>query len=206
MDKKNIGIAKALNKGLRLIRYPWVVRADADDFNLKYRFEYLAKAIKKNPNVDLIGSFILEVGENGEHIAIRSVPLAHKDIIDFLPYRNPFNHMSIAYRLKNVIKVNGYPDIYQKEDYALWATLISRGAIAANIHHVLVHATAGTSMYQRRAGVKSILSEVRLQKILVKFGFQNIVLALVIFMIRSIILILPNFIRGYIYEKFLREK
>lgn len=203
--EKNGGLANALNQGLQLIKYPWVVRADADDINMSNRFLRLAEAIEKNPALDLIGSAVLEVDKNGVNIAIKSVPLKYSDIIRWLPYRNPFNHMSVAFKLQKVLALKGYPNIFQKEDYALWILMLSRGARACNVDDILVHATAGKDMYKRRSGLKSVRAEIDLQKILLKCGFQNFLGAIFVGLARGCILLLPNAFRSFIYEKFLRK-
>jgi hypothetical protein len=50
---KNVGLALALNEGIKKINYPWVVRADADDFNFKNRFSVLAREINHNTNMQI---------------------------------------------------------------------------------------------------------------------------------------------------------
>jgi glycosyltransferase involved in cell wall biosynthesis len=203
--EKNGGLANALNQGLQLIKYPWVVRADADDINMSNRFLRLAEAIEINPTLDLIGSAVLEVDKNGVKVAIKSVPLKYSDIIKWIPYRNPFNHMSVAFKLEKVLALGGYPNIFQKEDYALWILMLSRGANACNIDDILVHATAGKDMYKRRSGLKSVRAEFDLQNILLKCGFQNFLGVIFVGLARGFILVLPNAFQSFIYEKFLRK-
>jgi glycosyltransferase involved in cell wall biosynthesis len=203
--KKNGGLANALNQGLRLTKFPWVVRADADDINMPNRFLVLANAIRKDSDIDLIGSYTLEIDKNGDKIAVKSVPLQHIDILRWLPYRNPFNHMSVAFRLKKVLDLKGYPDIFQKEDYALWILMLFNGAKACNIADILIHATAGKEMYRRRGGLKSVRAEIHLQKILIKCQFQNFLGALFAGTARGLILLLPCAIRAVIYKRLLRR-
>lgn len=203
---KNQGLVNALNQGLNMIKYPWVVRADADDINLPERFLVLANAVQNQPDLDLIGSAIVELDRDGNEIFIKAVPEKYSDIVKYLPYRNPFNHMSVAFRLEKVLYLGGYPNIYQKEDYALWVLMISKGAKVCNVNNVLVRATAGEDMYKRRSGFRSVFSEFHLQKLLVKCGFQVTLVAIFIGVARSLILILPNRLRAFIYENFLRKR
>lgn len=202
--EQNEGLASALNLGLKSIRFPWVVRADADDFNLSYRFTRLAEAILLKPTLDLIGSQILEVDENKKPIAYRFAPETQFEIIKMIRIRCPFNHMSVAFRLQAVIACGGYPKIHLKEDYALWSAMIANGASVANLQEVLVHATAGTSMYKRRGGLKYAMSEFAIQKQLIKCGLQSRYIAFFIGIARAIIFLIPSSFRARFYSKYLR--
>ena len=56
--KENIGLAKALNSAIKLVKTKWIARADSDDINLKHRFKYQVEIARKN--FDVIGCNILE--------------------------------------------------------------------------------------------------------------------------------------------------
>lgn len=199
----NRGLAYALNTGLQLIKTPYVFRADADDYNLPNRF---AKQISTlNSGYDLVGALIMEVDKEGEAIAIRSVPTCHHDIRGFISRRNPFNHMTVAFRHSKVMDAGGYPDIFLKEDYGLWAILVSSGAKVANLNEVLVNATAGSEMYKRRGGLNYVKSEIQIQFFLVARGLQSPFGAIVIGLLRSFVFLMPAVLRGFVYEKFLRK-
>jgi glycosyltransferase involved in cell wall biosynthesis len=200
----NVGLAKALNIGLMHIKNSYVFRADADDFNLPSRFQRQIALL--DSGYDLVGSSILELDKELHPIAIRRTPSNDVDILRYLRRRNPFNHMTVAFRVNVVRDVGGYPDIHLKEDYALWATIISKGAKVCNIDDVLVHATAGRDMYRRRGGLRYVNSEIKLQKLLVRLGLQSKLNALFIGSFRSAVFLLPSAIRGRFYEYFLRRK
>jgi glycosyltransferase involved in cell wall biosynthesis len=200
---KNVGIAKALNIGLSLVKTEWVIRADADDYNLPNRFEELVKLI--NGNVDIIGSAIEEVDINGRQIATKISPLDHQQILNYAKYRNPFNHMTVAFRVCLALKCGGYPDIYLKEDYALWVLMIKNGAYTMNTSQVLVHATTGADMYKRRGGLRYANAEIDLQKHLIKCGVKGYFSGFFHGFVRSVIFLMPQTMRGWIYENFLRN-
>jgi glycosyltransferase involved in cell wall biosynthesis len=203
--KKNIGLASALNVGLKNINFPWVVRADSDDYNLPTRFAELAKLLMYNPSLDLFGSAILEVDHNGLPLFFRKVPISELDIIKSLKFRSPFNHMSVAYRLEKVKSCGGYPEIYLKEDYGLWCKMISNNAKVMNTDKVLVHASAGSSMLKRRGGWRYAKSEFILRNYMVSCGVQDLVSAFVFSIVRATIFLLPIFVRAKIYKSFLRK-
>jgi glycosyltransferase involved in cell wall biosynthesis len=198
----NLGLANALNKGLTLVKTDWVIRADSDDINVFDRFETQLKMMTNE--FDLIGGFIKEVDALGNIQQIRNVPKTGVEILNSIKYRCPFNHMTVAFRTQMVLDSGGYPNIYLKQDYCLWINMLSKGARAANTEKVLVNAFAGNAMHKRRGGVKYALSEIKLQKIMVQKGFNNIFFASIIGLMRASVFLMPNFIRSYIYDKFLR--
>jgi len=201
----NCGLANALNEGMRYVDTKWVIRADADDYNHPDRFEKLLERIKLQPDLSLLGSAIDEYDRSGELVARRNVPIDHADICQFLRRRNPFNHMAVAFRLDMVKTCGGYPNIHLKEDYALWASMISAGAITANVPDVLVDVTAGRDMYRRRGGPRYAKSEIQLQRHLVAKQIKSRTTALIDGIMRASVFLMPNTVRGLIYEKILRD-
>lgn len=197
----NRGLARALNAGLDLVRTEWVVRADADDINIHRRFELLSSHMS---GVDIVGSQILEIEADGAPVAIRTVPLDDRSIRAFARRRNPFNHMTVAYRASLARECGGYPTIHLREDYGLWALMLARGARAANLAECLVHASAGTHMYRRRGGLRYALAEAQLQRLLVRCGLKGPLSGFVDGCGRSLVFLLPVRFRAAIYERFLR--
>jgi glycosyltransferase involved in cell wall biosynthesis len=212
----NVGLAAALNRGLKLVQTTWVARADADDLNVSDRFESQAAAVlRSRDSLDLLGGVITEVDKNGYALAVRSVPLTHEQIVKRLRTRSPFNHMTVAYRTARVMEVGGYPDIHPiagsctrscKEDYALWATMIAKGARCANLNQVLVQATTGADLYRRRGGWRYAKAEWDLQRYLLSLGQKSLCSALLSYGLRASVFSLPTTVRGWIYEHLLRER
>ena len=202
----NVGLARALNAGLIQVHTRWVVRADADDYNIPDRFALQAAAvIQSEDSVDLIGGAIQEVEPDGSQLAVRRTVERHAEILRYAAYRNPFNHMTMAYRTDLALRCGGYPNIHLKEDYALWAQMLALGARALNLPDVLVLATAGRDMYRRRGGIRYALAEIALQRHLVRTGLKSPVLALLQGLGRAFVFILPSPARGWIYENLLRR-
>jgi len=201
---RNNGLAQALNTGLDHIKTEFVVRVDADDFNLPNRFAFQINQLQAG--FDLVGGSILEVDNLNQPIAVRQPPLTQDDIRAQLPKRNPFNHMTVAFRTNFVRECGGYPDVFLKEDFALWATMISKGARVANTANILVHASAGIEMYQRRGGFRYVKSEVALQRHLLKNGVTTLPNAIVYGVLRSLVFLFPPLLRGWVYENFLRNR
>ncbi len=203
--KENSGLATALNAGLELIRTEWIVRADADDFNVGNRFSLQANFLKKEHNIDIFGGAIQEVDRSGISLAVRRTVETHDQILKYAAKRNPFNHMTVACKTKFLKLCGGYPNIHLKEDYALWASILAAGARSANMPDILVHATTGRDMYRRRGGFRYAMAEISLQKHLANVGLKSRCKAILHGLSRSTVFIMPSFIRGLIYEKLLRQ-
>lgn len=201
----NRGLAAALNLGLEHAQTEWVVRADADDINLPERFGVLACMVRTQPDLDLCSSDILEVDESGVAMAIRRVPRTQPEITRFLRQRSPFNHMSVAYRKAAVAEAGGYPALHLKEDYALWCSMIAKGAKVANSDQVLVHATTGRDMYSRRGGWKYAKGEIDLQRLMVSLRLKSAWRAYFDGILRAAVFLAPRGLRQWLYQSWLRQ-
>jgi glycosyltransferase involved in cell wall biosynthesis len=201
--EKNQGIVIALNSGLTEVLNDFVVRCDSDDINHPERFEKLLR--KLDEGFDIVGSQVEEIDVNGNIIARKLLPISHDDIVRYAKRRNPLNHMSVAFRTSDVRAIGGYPDVYLKEDYALWCKLIGAGKRFANLNEALVSANGGINLYARRGGLKAALSEIRLQRILVSSGVTNPLESLLTGLVRFLLLLSPISVRVFAYRNFLRR-
>jgi glycosyltransferase involved in cell wall biosynthesis len=202
----NMGLALALNAGLKKVRTRWVVRADADDYNLPNRFALQATAISlSGESLDIIGGAIQEVDVDGTPLAVRRTPESHAEILRYSAIRNPFNHMTVAYRTEFALKCGAYPNIHLKEDYALWAQMLCSGAHARNLPEILVFATAHKGIYHRRGGWRYAHAEISLQEHLAQVGLKSPMSALIDGLSRAGIFLLPVAVRGMFYKLALRS-
>jgi glycosyltransferase involved in cell wall biosynthesis len=202
---KNIGLAGALNIGIQQAKYKWIVRADPDDYNLPCRFSLLANMLVNDANLGLIGSYVGEKHEKDDEFVIRKVPLNYDDIKNYCRYRNPFNHMTVAFERSAALDCGGYPYLYLREDYGLWAKLLARGINAANLDNVLVIAMNGSKMISRRGGFKYALHEYEIQRLLQQLGYKSRLTAIQHGCLRAIIFLAPFIIRSFVYKRFLRK-
>ncbi len=201
---ENVGLAEALNSGLDRVSYEFVARADADDENLPDRF--CKQMLLMARGFDLVGGAIIEHDEFGNPIASRIPPCSEDEIRRFSTKRNPFNHMTVSFRKSLVLECGGYPDIFLKEDYALWAVMLSKGARVSNTSDVLVNVSGGRDMYRRRGGLHYAISELELQRLLYSLGLKGFFAAFLDTVARSTVFLLPSSIRGFVYERFLRSR
>ena len=113
--------------------------------------------------------------------------------------------MTVAFKTPLALQCGGYPDIYLKEDYALWTLMIKHGAHTANISNILVNATTGNDMYRRRGGMRYAKAEIDLQRHLVKCEVKGRFAAFIHGGARAFIFLMPQLIRGWVYEHWLRK-
>lgn len=96
---QNVGLGKALNKGLEHCSNEWVFRMDTDDICRPDRFEKQIKFIQSNPNIVVLGGQILEFDYiPDDSVVIKTVPTTNEDLKKFAQKRCPFNHMTVAYK------------------------------------------------------------------------------------------------------------
>ena len=204
---KNVGLGKALNEGLLHCSSEWVFRMDTDDICLPDRFEKQINFIQKNPNIILFGGQILEFGTKilDAHV-IKAVPTNHTDIIKFAQKRNPFNHMTVAYKKDIILALGGYHHHLFMEDYNLWLRIISKGYQVANLSDIILYARVGNGMHARRRGLGYIKSEKQLLDLKLSLKLQSVTSAYIIFILRSLFRFMPSNILGFAYNYLLRKK
>ena len=120
--------------------------------------------------------------------------------------RNPFNHMTVCFRRDFIRAIGGYPAIALKEDYALWAKAIARGARVANLPQVLVRARAGSELVLRRGGLRYARSELALQALLWREGGQSAWSSLLAGCARAAVFAVPPVLRQFVYRRASRSK
>lgn len=204
---QNIGLGKALNKGLEHCSNEWVFRMDTDDICRPDRFEKQIQFIQSHPNVALFGGQILEFDQTPDDSAvIKSVPTTYDDIKKFAQKRCPFNHMTVAYKKSVIMELGGYQHHLFMEDYNLWLRVIGAGYTVANLPDVILYARVGNGMHARRKGYEYIKSEKQLLKLKKDLKLQNPLYANILFLVRSTFRLLPSSFLGKIYNIFLRKK
>ena len=138
--------------------------------------------------------------------AIRELPQEDKQLKIFMKWRNPFNHMTVMFRKKDILAVGGYQPFYLLEDYYLWNRLANANYYFANIGESLLWARGGYTMLERRGGWKYVVSESKLLKFMYRSGRINIVEFGANLMMKSIIRLIGKHLRHTIYTFFLRKK
>ena len=114
-------LSSSLNLALNHANGELIARMDADDISIKQRLEIQLKILKEK-KLDLLGSFLELINEDGKNIGFRPYPI-DKEIDNNIYFKNPFAHNTILCKKKILIDVRGYLGGFNTEDYDLWLRL-----------------------------------------------------------------------------------
>jgi len=167
-----VGIACALNLGLRAARGIYVARHDADDESLPMRFERQVAILDAQPEIDVVASVADYIDRDGRDLnddwvrTVRrqqDVAVTPEAIARLMPLTCCVTHGSIMARRDVITAAGGYrSEFVPAEDYDLWLRLLPRHRFAKvseplyryRIHHAQLGAIS------RRAQIhKSVLAK-----------------------------------------------
>lgn len=199
------GLHHNLNHALSYVETPWLCRCDADDINMPDRFEKQIGHLKENPEIDVLGTDIVEFDPHGT-TGRKSMPVTPERVARWAGRRNPINHMTAFVRTEAIRACGGYPDVPFKEDYALWLSMLTRGYKLDNLPEPLVRARMGENFHARRAGWHNFQSEWAIMKR--KLSVQQISAAdaIIFFAVRSGVLLGGAKLTKGFYNTVLRQR
>lgn len=129
-NEKNIGLAKSLNKGLKMAGGEYIARIDADDISMPNRLDVQYNYMKDDPNLAICASSYEQIDENGNTIKIIEGYLECEQLYYFLTFANWLAHSSIMFKKSIALKVNGYDDrLIRAQDYDLWYRISRMGKV-----------------------------------------------------------------------------
>lgn len=136
--QSNMGLAGALNEGLKNCSYPLVARMDSDDICLPERLEKQVETFQKNPALDLVGCFAVEIDSQGNRGVLRTMPVEHEDIMASM-WTCPFVHPTVMFRRNKMLALGGYrQSLRRRQDYELWFRCAKAGFAFANVPEPLI--------------------------------------------------------------------
>lgn len=139
-NKINLKLPKTLNKGITLAKGEYIARMDADDIAFPERIEKQLYFLKQNPEVDVLGSNVQIINEQGILENRRSfVSLEHENITKQLTWKTGFMHPTILAKKSFFTDLNGYQNISYGEDYEMWIRGWLSGKKYANLKEVLLY-------------------------------------------------------------------
>ena len=202
------GLGMALHRGISECRCEAVARMDSDDISVPDRMEKELEALKKHPEISVVGGQISEFSGSADNVVgIRKVPLCHEDIITMMKGRNPINHVTAVFRKSHVLDAGNYSDFQGFEDYCLWSELYAKGRKFMNIDKTCCLVRVNSDTYRRRGGKEYFRQTVRMENVLLKSGLINRLEYIINISVRFAgTTLLPNNIRGFLFRKLLRQK
>lgn len=121
-DGLNKKLPARLNEIVRLARYDFIARMDADDLILPTKIEKQLAIIVNKPDVDIVSTGVVNINSENKVLGTRSTSSFYvPTLIDVIAGRSGIVHASILAR-KNWYLRNPYNEKnLQAEDYQLWA-------------------------------------------------------------------------------------
>lgn len=206
---ENVGLGKALQKGVLACNHEIIARMDTDDIATPDRFEKQINFLKANPQVSVLGSNISEFNLQPNDLKRKRVlPEKHSEIYEFAKFRCPINHPTVVFKKEDVLQAGNYSGkLLLWEDYTLWVTMLSKGYIFHNLQENLLHFRVkdGRETIKRRSGLKYALNELKFAKYMRKIGFLSSLEYLKFIILRPLGRLLPTGILLYIYNKIYRR-
>jgi glycosyltransferase involved in cell wall biosynthesis len=119
VKKEHTGLADSLNFGLKIAKYDWIARMDADDICHSERLKTLLTADFSNAN-----NIIFSKGAFFSKSTLRIIqecPNNQREIIKSLALHSLIMHPSVIYNRHFILESGGYNENLQiYEDYDLW--------------------------------------------------------------------------------------
>ena len=170
---ENVGLAMAMNAGLRECSQPFVARMDADDYSWPTRFELQAEVLRKQPELGLVGSWQGEFEEDHRELnALKTLAENHDEIIAQLRWRSVIPHPSVVMRRSDVERVGAYRSEFgYLEDYDLFTRMALGGVRMHCLQEPLYRVRVSPEQRARRGGLSYIPREWRFRHQLYRNGF-----------------------------------
>lgn len=137
---KNVGLARALNVGLRQCNFDIVIRMDTDDICKSTRFEKQVDFLINNSDVDICGSDCDVISHTGDIYDELIVPKDHSSIKRLI-WSCPIVHPTVVFRKSSILRIGGYSENIprRQDDYELWIRAASRGLTFSNLPEKLIY-------------------------------------------------------------------
>jgi glycosyltransferase involved in cell wall biosynthesis len=139
-----VGLAAALNVGIRASRAPLVARMDADDIMHPQRLQIQRECMLADPGIDLVSCrveiFPRDQLRNGylEYERWQNSCVTEEEIAQNIYVESPFAHPSVMIRRSVYERFGGYRDGMFPEDYDLWLRMAAAGCRMAKVPEVLL--------------------------------------------------------------------
>ncbi|WP_235846436.1 glycosyltransferase [Merdibacter massiliensis] len=204
--EKNKGLGIALREGVIACSNEIIARMDTDDICRQDRFELELKEFINDPSLDIVGSHIKEFDQNINNIiSVRKVPLENNEIIKYQKRRSAYNHMTVMFKRRSILKAGNYEHAPLMEDDMLWTRLILAGCKGKNIDDYLVFARTGKAMISRRGSFSYFLKYKKSRRKVYKLGLASYSDYLYTVLIQFFISLMPLKLRQVVFIKILRR-
>ena len=169
INQENLGLTFALNNGFKNSNGEFIARQDSDDISSPFRLELQYDFLKKNKNIELLGTNAYAINSINSIQYLFKMPEKYKSILHFSRFSNPFIHGSIILRANLMKKVGYYTEQYKHAEDFDFFSRISQNFQTANLPYFLyayrlneVGVSSSNKKYQKKS-----------KKLIIKFFWRK---------------------------------
>lgn len=204
--KDNMGAGTAYNKGIEMCSNEWAAIMDSDDYAVNTKFEKQMTYLLEHKEIDVIGSNAIEFIDNIENVvSTRIMPEFNEEIVKFAHGRCPMIQPTVIFRVDAVRNNGSYQKSPLTEDYDLYIRMIQNNCKFYTYQEVLYYVRTSEEFFKRRGGIKYLKHILKFKYKYLKQGFFTIPQFIKTALASIVVTIMPNFLRAFIYKKFLRK-
>lgn len=153
----NLGLAPTLNSLLKgLTDEELIFRMDADDYSHPERFSRQMAFMDLHPDIDILGTAMLEVDAQGRSRVVRYAP-TNSNIRRSIAWRAPVAHPTVCFRRRVFDSVGEYPPDLMNEDIALWFRCLALDLKFANLEEPLYEFRIDDRFWSRRGKDRALV-------------------------------------------------
>ena len=136
-NKTNVGLVRSLNKALQIANGTYIARMDADDISASDRLTNQVSYLKEN-HLDMVGGSIDIIDETGQIIGRQRFPQSSRQINFFLRWGTCIPHPTWLVDKQVYLKLDGYRNIPDCEDYDFICRAIQGGFKLGNVDKTIL--------------------------------------------------------------------
>ena len=135
---ENVGLATALNEGLKYCKCDLVARMDSDDVCLPERLALQLSLFESQESIDVVGGYAIEIDALENRGRLRKMPVFHKEIVSSM-WACSLIHPTVMFKKNRIMSLHGYnASLRRRQDYDLWFRCVRHGLIFHNLPYPLI--------------------------------------------------------------------
>ena len=124
VSQENMGLTRALNRGVALAWESDIARMDADDVSDPERLELQLNEFRARSALDLVGAFVRIIDDRGNLLESQELITDPVHRLWRLQFHNVYVHGSIVFRRRAVLEAGSYDLSFTcAQDYDLWTRM-----------------------------------------------------------------------------------
>jgi glycosyltransferase EpsE len=133
VNKGQIALGINMANGVIIAKGKYIARMDSDDIADTLRFEKQLNHFYENPDIDIVGTWVININDKGVEIGYRKYPTDSK-LISKLIWTCPVVHPTVMFKRESILRVGNYSDKSgRRDDYELWFRCEAAGLKFSNL-------------------------------------------------------------------------